>query len=106
MRLVIFVSVVCFSSIVAAQSIQETFHAVNSSYDEQNPVLSPDGQTLFFTVGNHPANVAGKKDPGDIWFSRKEGAKWSTPVHAGALLNDGAYNAVAGYSPDGEMLFL
>lgn len=106
MRLVYFVSLLFLSSVVAAQSIQETFLAVNSVYDEQNPVLSPDGQTLFFTIGNHPGNVGGKKDPGDIWFSRREGAKWSTPIHAGALLNDGAYNAVAGYSPDGEMLFL
>jgi OmpA-OmpF porin, OOP family len=105
MRFVSFLSLLLSASVVAAQNIQETFRAVNSSYDEQNPVLSPDGQTLFFTIGNHPENVGGKKDPGDIWFSRKEEGKWSTPVHA-AVLNDRAYNAVAGYSPDGLTLFL
>src|SRR5688500_10719375 len=94
------------ATVLWAQSIQEKFRAVNSAYDEQNPVMSPDGQTLFFTIGNHPSNSGGKKDPGDIWFSRKEGSAWSSPVHGGSMLNDKAYNAVAGFSPDGHQLFL
>ena len=61
---------------------------VNSLYDEQGPVISPDGRTLFFTIGNHPQNVGGKKDPGDIWISRRTGDQWSAPVHAGELLNN------------------
>jgi OOP family OmpA-OmpF porin len=84
----------------------EQFQVVNTPYDEQNPVLSPDGNTLYFTIGNHPANTAGKKDPGDIWISTKEGTRWTVPVHGGPLLNDRAYNAVAGFSPDGQQLFL
>ena len=88
-----------------AQGVTQ-FQSINSAYDEQNPVLSPDGQTLYFTIGNHPANIGGKKDPGDIWFSRKSGNEWSAPAHAGAALNDKAYNAVAGFSPDGQQLIL
>lgn len=89
-----------------AQDIHDALAAINSRYDEQNPVISPDGNTIYFTVGNHPANVGGVKDPGDIWFTRKTGTAWSAPLHGGALLNDRAYNAVAGFSPDGRQLFL
>ncbi len=79
---------------------------VNSTYDEQNPLISPDGKTLWYTVANHPQNGAGKKDLGDIWFSTWQGSQWSTPVHAGPQLNDRGYNAIAGFSPDGGQLFL
>lgn len=102
--LIIILSVV--SPALFAQSQEAYLRLVNSPYDEQSPVISPDGQTLYFTVGNHPGNISGMKDPGDIWISRKEGSQWSAPVHAGALLNNAAYNAVAGLSPDGSQLFL
>lgn len=79
---------------------------INSAYDEQSPVLSPDGRLLFFTVCNHPLNIGGKRDPGDIWFSEFVNGKWTAPQQAGALLNDRAYNAVAGFSGDGSQIFL
>ena len=82
------------------------FALVNSSYDEQNPVISPDGKTLYLTIANHPQNIAGKKDPGDIWISVWVGSSWSAPVHAGSLLNNRGYNGVAGLSPDGSELYL
>jgi outer membrane protein OmpA-like peptidoglycan-associated protein len=79
---------------------------VNSAWDEQNPVLSPDRKTLWYTIANHPQNTAGKKDPGDIWYSRWENGQWSVPIHGGALLNDRGYNGVAGLSAAGDRLFL
>ena len=50
--------------------------------------------------------MGGKKDPGDIWVSRLIGDQWSAPIHAGPVLNDRGYNAVAGISSDGSQLFL
>ena len=94
------------SPALLAQGIHERFQTLNSAFDEQNPVLSADGNTLFFTVGNHPANIGGQKDPGDVWFSRREASGWSAPVHGGTLINDRAYNAVAGFAPDGSQMFL
>ncbi len=93
-------------SLLSAQSTQEKLRIVNSRYDEKNPVLGPDGNTLFFTISNHPANIGGMKDPGDIWISRKIGSEWSIPVHGGSLINNKDYNAVAGLSADGQQLFL
>jgi len=79
---------------------------INSLYDEQNPVVSPDGKTLYVSIANHPQNIGGKKDPGDIWISVKEGEEWSVPVHAGILLNNASFNGVAGISKDGNELYL
>ncbi|MCI0752100.1 MAG: OmpA family protein [Flammeovirgaceae bacterium] len=104
MRFLIFLLSISLST--QAQLATDPFQLINSPYDEQNPVISPDGNTLFFTIGNHPQNVGGKKDAGDIWFSRKTGDVWSAPVHGGSLLNDRAYNAVAGVSADGNQLFI
>lgn len=90
-----------------AQSItQQALQSINSPYDEQSPVLSPDGKFLFFTVCNHPLNIGGKRDPGDIWFSEFKNGQWTSPQQAGALLNDRAYNAVAGFSADGQQVYL
>jgi outer membrane protein OmpA-like peptidoglycan-associated protein len=80
---------------------------VNTGYDEQNPRLSADGRVLFFTVANHPQNMGGRKDPGDIWFSVFVGeGQWSAPVHAGSSINNPGYNTVIGTSLDMSHLFL
>lgn len=100
----IFLMVACYQ--VIAQPESEPFDLINTAYDEQSPVISPDGKYFFFTVGNHPQNIGSKRDPGDIWFSVFANGRWTAPVHAGALLNDRAYNAVAGFSADGNQLFL
>jgi OOP family OmpA-OmpF porin len=89
-----------------AQDKQEAVPGVNLSYDEKSPVLSPDGKLLFFTVSHHPKNIGGARDNGDIWYAEFDGFQWSTPVHAGAVLNNSDYNAVAGFSADGQQIYL
>ena len=85
---------------------QKSFSHVNSSYDEQSPFISPDGKVLYWTVANHPDNIGGKKDPGDIWYAIWTGEEWSLPLHGGKLINDAGYNAVGGFSHDGSRMFL
>ncbi len=98
---------------VSAQGILRTpslistpFKLVNSPYDEQSPVITPDGKALYFTIANHPLNTAGKKDLGDIWISLWIGGAWSAPSRASSNINDASYNAVAGFSADGSQIFL
>jgi outer membrane protein OmpA-like peptidoglycan-associated protein len=80
--------------------------ALNTPFDEQNPVLSPDGTQLYFTRANHPENIGGKADPGDIWVSFNINGEWSAAVHAGPVINNRDYNAVIGFSADGAQMFL
>jgi OOP family OmpA-OmpF porin len=80
---------------------------LNSSYDELNPVLSVDGKTLYVTIANRPENVGGKRDAGDIWISTKnEQGEWSTPTHGGNGINNAGFNSVAGFSGDGNRMYL
>lgn len=96
-----------FQPLFAQRPVNNAFDKVNSAYDELNPVVSPDGRTLFVTLANHPSNVGGKKDQGDIWIATMgENNQWNAPVHGGPLLNDASFNAVAGISSDGTQLFL
>jgi outer membrane protein OmpA-like peptidoglycan-associated protein len=77
-----------FFSAVKGQEISP-LRPLNSPYDEQNPVVSPNGE-LFFTVGFHPENSGGPTDFGDIWYSKKEGSgAWQKPQRLGDLSTTG-----------------
>lgn len=90
-----------------AQSLVEALDTtINTRYNELNPVLHPDGRTIFFTRANHPGNMGGRKDKGDIWFSVMEGNQWSEAKNAGEPLNNANFNAIIGFSPDGTRMFL
>ena len=91
---------------IAQALSQKSFSHVNSPYDEQSPFISPDGKVLYWTLANHPDNIGGKKDPGDIWYSVWTGEEWSLPIHGGNKINDLGYNGVAGFSNDGGRLYL
>ncbi|EMR00994.1 hypothetical protein [Cesiribacter andamanensis] len=59
---------------------------INSEYKELKPLLSPDGNTLFFSRRNHPGNVGGVNDKEDIWFSEKnvQSGEWTEAKNLGA----------------------
>lgn len=101
-------SLLVLAQALAAQPLNDnSLSKANTPYDELNPVISPDGRTLFVTIANHPDNLGGKKDPGDIWFCTLTGsAGWSEPVHAGSLINDRGFNTIAGFSSDGQEMVL
>jgi hypothetical protein len=40
---------------------------INTEYKELNPLLSPDGKTLYFSRQNHPQNMGGGEAKEDIW---------------------------------------
>jgi OmpA-OmpF porin, OOP family len=78
---------------------------VNSEYKELNPLLSPDGKTLYFSRRNHPQNTGGVQDKEDIWYSELgEDGKWQLARNIGAPLNNAEpnfINAISSITPDG-----
>ncbi len=88
-----------------SQSI-DPFDKINSIYDEQNPVLSPDGRTMYFTRSGHPENVGGTIDLGDIWYSNlMPNGIWSEPINAKRLNNKG-WNGVLGFVGGSDVIYL
>lgn len=78
---------------------------INTTYHEINPVISPDGNTLFFGRVDHPSNSYGP-DSQDIWFStRVNDSTWTEALRV-PKLNVGRYNAVLAVSADGNTLLL
>ncbi len=82
---------------------------VNSDYAELNPLLSPDGKTLYFSRKNHPENVGGVNDKEDIWYSQLgNDGKWEMAKNMGPQFNNAGpnfVNAVAS-TPDGQSVLI
>lgn len=93
-------------SSLSAQPGDYAFDVVNTGFDELNPVLSPDGKTLFVTLAHHPENIGGRQDPGDIWYAENNAGVWSGLKHDKNTFNDRGYNGVAGFSSDGNTIWL
>ncbi len=79
---------------------------INSEYAERLPIISPDGQTLFFARKYHPQNI-GEDNMDDIWVSRRmANGQWSRAVNVGAPLNNKTHNFVIATNPTGNILYL
>lgn len=71
----------------------------NKGYDEVAPVVSADGQRMYFA-----RKESGASGGTDIYFSRRKAGKWSTPQKAKALSSKG-YDKPIAITADGlEML--
>lgn len=79
---------------------------VNSEYSELNPLLSPDGKTLYFSRRNHPENIGGVGDKEDIWYSQLDSSgHWQIARNMGPGLNTSGpnfINTIQSVTPDGR----
>lgn len=79
---------------------------INSNYSERLPIISPDGNTLYFARKNHPDNL-GTEPRDDIWVSkRKANNQWSYATNIGTPLNTSNHNFVIAVNPTGTNLYL
>lgn len=77
---------------------------VNTYYHDAAPIISIDGQKLYFFIHNHPENTYGKNGSDDIWMSTlKEDGSWGAPVHLGNPFNIHRSNQVFTALPDGSL---
>lgn len=78
---------------------------LNSQYSELAPVITPDGNTLYFVRDGHPENTGFNKYQ-DIWYSELVNGQWQRAIIIGSPLNTNDNNAVASVTPDGNTLML
>ncbi|HEX8545758.1 MAG TPA: hypothetical protein VF691_02290, partial [Cytophagaceae bacterium] len=79
--------------------------SINTGNNEYLPIITLDGNTLFFARDGDPSNVG--KSKGDIWYSKKDIAgNWSKAENIGKPLNNPDYNFVASALDNGNMLLL
>lgn len=89
--------------------IEQLDKNVNSDYSEMNPLLSPDGKTLYFSRKNHPDNVGGVNDKEDIWYSELgSDGKWMLAKNMGPKFNNAGPNFVNAITstPDGNSVLV
>ena len=86
---------------------KENLHdQINSKFTEAKPLVSHDGNTLYFSRLFHPDNIGGKADPQDIYVSKFINGQWTTAQNKGFPLNDQFANGVCSISPDGNKLLV
>lgn len=79
---------------------------VNTTFDEVKPVVSVDGQRLYFSRQFAPTNQGGSKDMLDIYYSDLINGSWSEATNIGSPLNNMNPNGVASVTADGRNLLL
>ena len=79
---------------------------VNSSAEEIMPVVSANGNRLYFVRAAHADNVGGKLGGQDIWYADKDGeGKWGIAKPMGQFNNRGN-NAIVGVTQNTERIYL
>ena len=88
--------------------VENLGNQVNSEYNEINPMIAPDGRTLYFARISHPNNTHGAKGSQDIWYSEfdEAGKKWGPARRMGFPLNKDEYNCAYSITPDGQSMLV
>ncbi|MEN7547059.1 OmpA family protein [Rapidithrix thailandica] len=86
--------------------VERMSKTINSDYKEGNPLISPDGKTMYFTRSYHPGNIGGVDDPEDIWYSEwnATSGQWEEAKNMGAPINTNGPNFISSLTPDGDAM--
>ncbi len=79
--------------------------AINSAYNEINPVFSLDEKTIYFSRLNHPNNHYGDFHSQDIWYAQlQDNGSWSEAKRIDALFNNARFNSIYSITEKGKFL--
>lgn len=88
-------------------NLEKMSRKVNSSYHEGSPVISPDGNIIYFFRTNHPRNRYGSKGTQDAWYSVKgKNGKWGEAIHMDNNINRFHSNQVLAVLDQGKALLI
>ncbi len=90
--------------------IENIGNTVNSKYPEFGAVITADEELLFFT-SRRDDTMGGQLDQDyhyfeDIYFSERQGGKWSKPLNLGKPVNTPNHDATVSITPDGTRMIL
>jgi OmpA-OmpF porin, OOP family len=99
------------SSFGIAQSQKEEIilakDTTKTEVQDARPLLSSDGQSLFFGRRNHARNIGGKTDQQDIWVASLDTlGKFSKIKSLGKTINTPNANGLYSISPDGSEIIV
>jgi len=85
----------------------EPIDIINSDAEELSPLVSQDGNTLYFVRGFHESNVGGRLGGVDIWSTKKDSlGSWQEPNNKVNNWNNRGNNAVIGIREDNKLVYL
>jgi hypothetical protein len=76
----------------------------SGNYDDIEPMITPDGQWLFFG-SDRPIGGKGEIKDTDIWYMEWTAGRWSEPRNAGASLNTSMREYYVSAANDGTIYF-
>lgn len=96
------------SEVNPSLEVEKLSEKINSPYPEMKPLVSPDGDVLYFSRRNHPGNIGGEDDKEDIWFARKDpsNGEWMEAENLGEPLNNEGPNFISSLTPDGKNMIV
>lgn len=80
---------------------------INLDYEEIQPILTRDGQFMYFVRSLNPRNTGGKDSGQDIWMAKRTGdTTWSRAENLGLPINNKENNGIIGISADGKSMLI
>ena len=78
---------------------------INTSDSEFAPFISADGAILFFSATKRETNIGGRRDDGDIYFSKlMEDGSFSEAENIGEPINSAGGETIISVTPDGNTI--
>jgi len=103
----ILMSVTLWGQNTSSFTPQRLSSAVNSEYNDINPVISPDGKTLYFNRIGHHENKFGQYNSMDIWYSELQSdGSWTVAKQLPFPFNTARNNSLVSASTDGKSVII